>query len=86
MAGLYGFEHYVERTQLEGVRSGLDDLDLVVLLFVPEELVQVKTELGNELRELSAAFAASRACYLGYLRQTIERRSDEHDQDVRSCR
>src|ERR671925_1818212 len=27
--GLYGFEHYVERTQPEGVRSGPGDLDLV---------------------------------------------------------
>jgi uncharacterized protein len=27
--GLYGFEHYVERTQAEGVRSGPGDLDLV---------------------------------------------------------
>jgi uncharacterized protein len=27
--GQYGFEHYVERTQPEGVRSGPGDLDLV---------------------------------------------------------
>src|ERR671939_2180171 len=27
--GLYGFEHYVERTQPEGMRSGPGDLDLV---------------------------------------------------------
>ena len=27
--GLFGFEHYVERTQPEGVRSGPGDLDLV---------------------------------------------------------
>src|SRR5262245_19873223 len=27
--GLYGFEHYVERTQPEGARSGPGDLDLV---------------------------------------------------------
>jgi predicted nucleotidyltransferase len=27
--GLYGFEHHVERTQPEGVRSGPGDLDLV---------------------------------------------------------
>lgn len=27
--GLYGFEHFVERTQPEGVRSGAGDLDLV---------------------------------------------------------
>src|SRR5262245_62892897 len=27
--GLYGFEHFVERTQREGVRSGPGDLDLV---------------------------------------------------------
>ena len=65
--GLYGFEHYVERTQPEGARSGPGDLDLVayslrkyirlalkghptilLLLFVPEELMQVKTELGED--------------------------------------
>jgi hypothetical protein len=70
VAGLYGFEHYVERTQLEGARSGPDDLDLVVLLFVPEELVQVKTELGNELRELRPALLSRRAGRgYGYLRQ-----------------
>jgi uncharacterized protein len=28
-AGMYGFEHFVERTQPEGVRSGPGDLDLV---------------------------------------------------------
>lgn len=28
-SGLYGFEHYVERTQPEGVRSGPGDLDVV---------------------------------------------------------
>ena len=28
-SGLYGFEHYVERTQPEGARSGPGDLDLV---------------------------------------------------------
>ena len=61
--GLYGFEHYVERTQPEGVRSGPGDLDLVayslrkyvrlalkghptilLLLFVPDELIVAKTE------------------------------------------
>ena len=65
-AALYGFEHYVERTQPEGVRSGPGDLDLVayslrkyvrlalkghptilLLLFVPDELTLVETELGR---------------------------------------
>jgi hypothetical protein len=86
--GLYGFEHYVERTQPEGVRSGPGDLDLVayslrknvrlalkghptilLLLFVPEELIQVKTDLGDELRALRPALLSRRAGrgYLGYL-------------------
>src|ERR671910_1604536 len=71
LSGLYGFEHFIERTQPEGVRSGPGDLDLVayslrkyvrlalkghptilLLLFVPEELLMVKTELGEELRAL----------------------------------
>src|SRR6266576_1121837 len=70
-AGMYGFEHYVERTQPEGVRSGPGDLDLVayslrkyvrlalkghptilLLLFVPDDLVVMKTALGKELRDL----------------------------------
>ena len=92
--GLYGFEHYVERTQPEGVRSGPGDLDLVayslrkyvrlalkghptilLLLFVPEELVLVKTELGEELRALRPALLSRRAGrgYLGYLRGQKER-------------
>jgi hypothetical protein len=92
--GLYGFEHFVERTQPEGVRSGLGDLDLVayslrkyvrlalkghptilLLLFVPEELTLVETELGRELRELRAAVLSQRAGrgYLGYLRGQKER-------------
>ena len=77
--GLYGFEHYVERTKPEGVRSGPGDLDLVayslrkfvrlalkghptilLLLFVPDELVLVKTELGEELRELRPALLSRR--------------------------
>jgi predicted nucleotidyltransferase len=92
--GLYGFEHYVERTKPEGVRSGPGDLDLVayslrkyvrlalkghptilLLLFVPEELVQVETELGEELRALRPALLSKRAGqgYLGYLRGQKER-------------
>src|ERR671922_1641924 len=78
--GLYGFEHYVARTQPEGVRSGPGDLDLIayslrkyvrlalkghptilLLLFVPEELILVKTELGDELRELAPAIVSRRA-------------------------
>src|SRR3954453_11062871 len=92
--GLYGFEHYVERTQPEGVRSGPGDLDLVayslrkwvrlalkghpavlVLLFVPDELVIVETELGRELRALRPALLSARVGrgYLGYLRGQRER-------------
>ncbi len=92
--GLYGFEHYVERTQPEGVRSGPGDLDLVayslrkyvrlalkghptilLLLFVPDELVHVKTNLGDELRALRPALLSGRAGrgYLGYLRGQKER-------------
>jgi uncharacterized protein len=92
--GQYGFEHYVERTQPEGVRSGPGDLDLVayslrkyvrlalkghptilLLLFVPDELVLVETELGEELRDLRSALLSRRAGrgYLGYLRGQKER-------------
>jgi hypothetical protein len=87
--GLYGFEHYVERTQPEGVRSGPGDLDLVayslrkwvrlalkghptilLLLFVPDEFVVARTEVGDELRALRPALLSRRAGrgYLGYLR------------------
>src|ERR671932_1645304 len=92
--GLYGFEHYVERTQPEGVRSGPGDLDLVaysvrkyvrlalkghptilLLLFVPEELTLVCTDLGHELRALRPALLSKRAgrSYLGYLRGQKQR-------------
>jgi len=92
--GLYGFEHYVERTQPEGVRSGPGDLDLVayslrkylrlalkghptilLLLFVPDELVVVETELGRQLKALRPAILSQRAGrgYLGYLRGQRER-------------
>ena len=92
--GLYGFEHYVERTQPEGVRSGPGDLDLVayslrkyirlalqghptilLLLFVPDELVLVRTPLGEELRALLPALLSRRAGrgYLGYLHGQRER-------------
>ena len=92
--GLYGFEHFVERTQPEGKRSGPGDLDLVayslrkyvrlalkghptilLLLFVPDELVLVKTELGEKLRDLRPALLSRRAGrgYLGYLRGQRER-------------
>jgi uncharacterized protein len=88
------FEHYVERTQPEGARSGPGDLDLVayslrkyvrlalkghptilLLLFVPDEFVNVKTDLGDELRELRPALLSRRAGrgYLGYLRGQKER-------------
>jgi uncharacterized protein len=92
--GLYGFEHYVERTQPEGARSGPGDLDLVayslrkyvrlalkghptilLLLFVPDAFVHVKTTLGEELRELRPEILSRRAGrgYLGYLRGQKER-------------
>jgi uncharacterized protein len=92
--GLYGFEHYVERTQPEGVRSGPGDLDLVayslrkfvrlalkghptilLLLFIPRELVLVETDLGKELRRLRPALVSARAGrgYIGYLRGQKER-------------
>ena len=67
----FRFEHWVERTQPEGARSGPGDLDLVayslrkyvrlalkghptvlLLLFVPDELVQIRTELGLDLNQL----------------------------------
>jgi hypothetical protein len=92
--GLYGFEHYVERTKPEGVRSGPGDLDLVayslrkyvrlalkghptilLLLFVPDEFVIDRTELGVELQALRPAILSQRAGrgYLGYLRGQKER-------------
>jgi predicted nucleotidyltransferase len=92
--GQYGFEHYVERTQPEGVRSGPGDLDLVaysvrkyvrlamkghptilLLLFIPEELTLVETDLGRQLRELTPALVSRLAGrgYLGYLRGQKER-------------
>jgi len=92
--GLYGFEHFIERTQPEGARSGPGDLDLVayslrkyvrlalkghptilLLLFVPDAFVIVKTTLGEELRELRPALLSRRAGrgYLGYLRGQKER-------------
>src|SRR5262245_58584570 len=92
--GLYGFEHFVERTQPEGVRSGPGDLDLVayslrkyvrlalkghptilLLLFVPDALTLVETELGAELRDLRPVLLSKLAGrgYLGYLRGQKER-------------
>src|SRR4051812_12863195 len=77
--GLYGFEHFVERTQPEGVRSRPGGLHLVayslrkyvrlalkghptilLLLFVPAELVLSETELGRELRDLHPALLSQR--------------------------
>jgi uncharacterized protein len=99
--GLYGLEHYVERTQPEGVRSGPGDLDLVayslrkylrlamkghptilLLLFVPDDLVVTRTELGEELRALRPAILSRRAGqgYLGYLRGQKERLLGERGQ------
>jgi predicted nucleotidyltransferase len=90
----YRFEHWIERTQPEGARSGPGDLDLVaynlrkymrlalkghptvlLLLFVPDELTLVETDLGRRLRELGPAIVSKRAGhgYLGYLRGQKER-------------
>jgi hypothetical protein len=90
----FRFEHWVERTQPEGARSGPGDLDLVayslrkyvrlalkghptvlLLLFVPDELTLIETELGAELRRLRPALLSARAGrgYLGYLRGQKER-------------
>jgi uncharacterized protein len=90
----YRFEHWVERTQPEGARSGPGDLDLVayslrkyvrlalkghptvlLLLFVPDGLTPVETELGQRLRQLRSAIVSKRAGrgYLGYLRGQKER-------------
>jgi len=90
----FRFEHWVERTQPEGARSGPGDLDLVayslrkyvrlalkghptvlLLLFVPDDLTLVETELGSELRRLRPAILSARAGrgYLGYLRGQKER-------------
>ena len=48
---------------------------ILLLLFVPDELVQVETELGAELRELRGALLSQQAGrgYLGYLRGQRER-------------
>ena len=78
--GLYGFEHFVERTQPEGARSGPGDLDLVayslrkyvrlalkghptilLLLFVPDELLLVETDLGQRASEAATVLALT-AC------------------------
>jgi hypothetical protein len=90
----YRFEHWVERTQPEGARSGPGELDLVayslrkyvrlalkghptvlLLLFVPDELTLIETELGRRLRQLRPAIVCKRAGrgYLGYLRGQKER-------------
>ena len=90
----FRFEHWIERTQPEGARSGPGDLDLVayslrkyvrlalkghptvlLLLFVPNELTLVETELGRRLRQLRPAIVSKRAGrgYLGYLSGQKER-------------
>ena len=48
---------------------------ILLLLFVREELILVKTELGDELRELRPAIVSQKAGrgYLGYLRGQKER-------------
>lgn len=83
-----GFEHHVERTQPEGVRSGPGDLDrttyslrkwmrlatdgnptVLLLLFVPEREIDVLTDLGIGLRELTPHIV-SKNCgprFLGYM-------------------
>jgi uncharacterized protein len=48
---------------------------ILLLLFVPDEVVHVKTDLGDELRALRPALLSRRAGrgYLGYLRGQKER-------------
>lgn len=77
--GLRPFEHWVERTQPEGVRSGPGELDLtlyslrkfvrlalagnpsiLLLLFVPDDQLQLVTPAGRALRELAPAFISVR--------------------------
>ena len=88
VVGLRPFEHWVFRTQDEGVPSGPGDLDLTIyglrkycrlamkgsptvllLLFVDDDHVMVRTPLGTELQELAPAFVSKRAgrAFLGYL-------------------
>ena len=86
--GLRRFEHWVHRTQPEGLPSGPGDLDLVVyslrkycalalkgsptvllLLYVPEEALVVRDELGERLQALAPSLISRRTglAFLGYL-------------------
>jgi hypothetical protein len=88
LIGFRRFEHFVYRTQPEGVPSGPGDLDLTVYglrrycslalkgsptvllpLFVHDEHVVARTELGAELQALAPAFVSRYAgrAFLGYL-------------------
>jgi predicted nucleotidyltransferase len=99
--GLRAFEHWVERTQPEGVRSGPGDLDLtlyslrkfvrlalagnpsiLLLLFVPDDQLQLVTRAGCELRELAPAFISVRVreAYSGYMAAQRERLLGERGQ------
>ena len=86
--GTRSFDHWVFRTQPEGVPSGPGDLDLTIyglrkycrlaakgsptvllLLFLADEHVLVRDELGEELQALAPAFVSRRAgrAFLGYV-------------------
>ena len=88
LLGFRRFEHFVYRTQPEGMPSGPGDLDLTVYglrkychlalkgsptvllpLFVDDEHVVARTELGEELQALAPAFVSKSAgrAFLGYL-------------------
>src|SRR5207249_1524614 len=55
---------------------------ILLMLFVPDELVHVETDLGRELRALAPAILSRRAGrgYLGYLRGQKERLLGTHGQ------
>ncbi len=88
VAGLRPFEHWVFRTQPEGVPSGPGDLDLTIyglrkycrmalkgsptvllLLFIGDDHVLERTEIGAELQALAPAFVSRRTgrAFLGYV-------------------
>ncbi len=67
--GLRPFEHWVYRTQPEGSPSGPGDPTVLLLLFIDEPSVMVRTPLGAELQTLAPAFVSKRSgrAFLGYL-------------------
>ena len=90
--GLYGFEHYVERTQPEGVRSGPGDLDLN-----PADIVDALPTLReareqSERRLIVNALVRSRgnisraARVLDISRPTFHDMLDKHSIDAKEFR